>query len=159
MLFSDALDRYLGEITPTEKLSTQRSERVKAETLRIFFGRYALASIDTKLASKYRDHRLAEGKKPNTVRLELALASHLLNIAIREWQVGLAQNPFANIRKPSDGPGRDRRLSPDEERKLRREITGHSNPMLRWIFELAIPSIFWFGHPLSRVAAWPMSNR
>jgi integrase len=138
MLFTDALDRYLAEITPTKKLSTQRPERVKAETLRLFFGRYAMSSINIELANKYRDRRIAEGKKPNTVRLELALASHLFNTAIREWRIGLPQNPFAGMRKPSVGPGRDRRLSFDEEQKLRSKVASHSNPMMRWIFEIAI---------------------
>jgi integrase len=138
MTFGVALDRYLAEVTPTKKESTQRAERLKAVSLRLFFGRYSLAAVNADLVARYRDYRLGEGKKPNTVRLELALASHLFTTAIREWRIGLVQNPVANIRKPSVGEGRDRRLSKDEERRLRKAVATHSNPMLRWIFDLAL---------------------
>jgi len=138
MTFGLALDRYLAEVTPTKKESTQKAERLKAVSLRLFFGKYSLAAVNADLVARYRDQRLGEGKKPNTVRLELALASHLFSVAIKEWRIGLAQNPVANIRKPSPGEGRDRRLSRDEERRLRKAIAVHSNPMLRWIFDLAL---------------------
>lgn len=138
MTFGVALDRYLAEVTPTKKESTQRAERLKAVSLRLFFGRYSLAAVNSDLVARYRDYRLGEGKKPNTVRLELALASHLFTTAIREWRIGLVQNPVANIRKPSVSEGRDRRLSKEEERRLRKAVATHSNPMLRWIFDLAL---------------------
>jgi integrase len=138
MTFGSALDRYLAEVTPTKKESTQRAERLKAVSLRLFFGKYSLAAVSSDLVARYRDQRLAEGKKANTVRLELALASHLFSTAIKEWRIGLVQNPVANIRKPSAGEGRDRRLSKDEERRLRKAVASHSNPMLRWIFDLAL---------------------
>ncbi|WP_201315193.1 site-specific integrase [Dyella sp. EPa41] len=136
--FGAALDRYLAEVTPTKKESTQRAERLKAVPLRTFFGKYSLAAVSPELVAKYRDHRIAAGKKPNTVRLELALASHLFNTVIREWRIGLVQNPVASVRKPSAGEGRDRRLSSSEEKRLRSAVSAYSNPMLRWIFELAI---------------------
>lgn len=138
MTFGVALDRYLAEVTPTKKDSTQRAERLKAVSLRLFFGRYSLAAVNAELVARYRDCRIGEGKKPNTVRLELALASHLFTTAIREWRIGLVQNPVANIRKPAVGEGRDRRLSKEEERRLRKAVATHSNPMLRWIFDLAL---------------------
>ena len=155
LTFGKALDRYLSEVTPTKKPSTQAAERKKAEALRDFFGDYSLAAISPDLIANYRDERLAtprtvrEGKKrvrkpdagtlsANTVRLELALMSHLYTTAIREWRLGLIRNPVANVRKPSPGDGRDRRLSEDEERALRARIKAHSNPMLGWIFTIAI---------------------
>ena len=45
---------------------------------------------------------------------------------------------MANIRKPSPGKGRDRRLSAVEEKRLRKAVVGYSNPMLGWIFEIAL---------------------
>ena len=66
------------------------------------------------------------------------MIGHLFSVAIREWRLGLVQNPVANIRKPSPGKGRDRRLGSDEEKRLREAIRRHSKPMLRWIFEIAI---------------------
>lgn len=155
LTFGEALDRYLSEVTPTKKPSTQAAEKKKAAPLRGYFGGYSLAAISPDLIARYRDERLAtpravrDGQKriqkpeagtlsPNTVRLELALMSHLYTTAIREWQLGLVRNPVANVRKPSPGDGRDRRLSEDEERELRAKINAHSNPMLGWIFTIAI---------------------
>ncbi|MBM2601351.1 site-specific integrase, partial [Pseudomonas sp. BDPW] len=74
----------------------------------------------------------------NTVRLELALLSHLFTVAIQEWGLGLTFNPVLNIRKPSPGEGRDRRLTADEERKLIAAVKKHSNPMLNWIVRIAL---------------------
>lgn len=138
LTFSVAMDRYLVEVTPTKKPTTQRAERVHAETLRSHFGKYSLAAINAEMAAAFRDKRLAQGKSANTVRLDLALLGHLFTTAIREWRLGLVQNPVANIRKPSPGKGRDRRLTPDEETRLRNAVTNYSNPMLGWIFEIAL---------------------
>lgn len=69
MTLGGALDRYLAEVTPTKKESTQRAERLKAASLRLYFGKYSLAAINTDLVARYRDHRLGEGKKPNNAFL------------------------------------------------------------------------------------------
>lgn len=74
----------------------------------------------------------------NTVRLELALLSHLFTVAIQEWRIGLAYNPVANIRKPSAGAGRNRRLAKDEEKHLLAAADKHSNPMFGWLVRLAL---------------------
>ena len=133
-----ALDRYLKEVTPTKKPSTQRNEKIKAANLDEKLGKHALAMITPEIVAKYRDERLSEGKRNNTVRLELALLSHLFTIAIKEWGIGLIYNPVANIRKPSPGRGRDRRLVDDEEERLLTACDQHSNPMLGWMVRLAL---------------------
>ena len=43
-----------------------------------------------------------------------------------------------NIRRPTPGPGRNRRLTPDEEKRLLTAIDQHSNSMLRWIVRIAL---------------------
>lgn len=55
----------------------------------------------------FRDERLEEGKAANTVRLELAMLSHLYTTAIREWRMGLNNNPVQLVRKPSSQQGRE----------------------------------------------------
>lgn len=151
MTFDKALDRYLKEVTPTKRATTQRSEKFKAVPLRKFFGAYSLAAISVDLVARYRDERLASvsGRKskvtgkaellsPTTIRLELALLGHVFTTAIREWRIGLVQNPVANIRKPVIGEGRNRRLNADEEQRLREAVEGYANPMLGWIFDIAL---------------------
>ncbi|HDR9158107.1 TPA: site-specific integrase [Burkholderia vietnamiensis] len=135
---ADALDRYEREIVPTKKASTQRREGARIRELKANFGKYSLAAVTPDLVSRYRDDRLARGKANNTVHLELALLGHLFNVAIKEWHIGLIFNPVANIRKPSPGEGRNRRLSESEQAKLLATVDQHSNPMLGWIVRLAI---------------------
>ena len=133
MTLQEALKRYLAEVTPTKKPTTQRSESVSAQHLISAIGQYSMAALSSELVASYRDQRLAAGKANNTVRIELALLSNLFTIAMQEWGPGLTHNPVASIRKPSPGKGRDRRLTGDEERRLIEAVEGHSNPMLGWI--------------------------
>ncbi|NNC99063.1 MAG: site-specific integrase [Gammaproteobacteria bacterium] len=135
---SDALDRYLKEITPTKKPTTQQGNIVQAKQLNSKLGRFHLSSLNTAQIAAFRDQRLKEGKSNDTVRFELVLLSHLYNIAIREWGVGLAVNHVLNVKKPSAGKGRNRRLEGKEEDRLIAACKEHSNALLAWIVELAI---------------------
>jgi integrase len=147
---SQALDRYVREVTPTKAASTQISERRRAEVLKRHLGRYTLASLTAKTVADYRDKRLSgeiEGgpnsRKPgpkagNTVRLELALLGHLYQVATREWGFGMIPNPVQHIRKPPAARHRQRRLDRDEQVRLFRELEKHSNPMLAWIAKIAL---------------------
>jgi integrase len=62
----------------------------------------------------------------------------MLTIAIKEWGVNLPVNPVTNIRRPSAGAGRNRRLSPQEETRLLEAVDKHSNPMIGWIVRIAL---------------------
>ena len=121
----EALDRYLKEVTPTKKESTQRGDIDRANQLKPELGKYSMAALNADVISKYRDKRLAEGKANNTVRLDLALLSNLYTIAIKEWGLGLTINPVRNVRKPSPGIGRNRRLQEDEEESLLSACDAH----------------------------------
>ena len=143
MTLEAALSRYLSDITPTKKPTTQRGEINKAKKLIEHLGKYSLAALSAEIIAGYRDKRLSEPGRGgnisnNTVRLELALLSHLYTVAIQEWGLGLSFNPVLNIRKPSPGEGRDRRLSVEEERRLLTAVNNHSNPMLGWIVRIAL---------------------
>lgn len=133
-----ALERYLKEVTPTKKPSTQKPEIRREKILSRHLGQYSLASLGAEHVAQYRDNRLAEGISNSSVRLELALLSHLYTIAIKEWGMGLVANPVSNIRKPAPAKGRDRRLVADEEQRLLDACETHSNPMLAWIVKLAL---------------------
>ncbi|MGH1429372.1 MAG: tyrosine-type recombinase/integrase [Arenicella sp.] len=138
MTISSAIERYLKEVTPTKKASTQQRETGRSKQLDSELGKYSLAALNTEIIANYRDDRLAEGKSNNTVRLELALLSHIYTTAIQEWNIGITVNPVANIRKPSPGQGRDRRLTNDEEQRLLKACDEHSNPFLGWMVRLAL---------------------
>ena len=145
MTLSEALDRYLAEVTVNKKTSTAVTERGRAKILKEHLGKYALVTISPVVVARYRDQRLAtispRTGRPitaNSVRLELALLSHLLNTAIREWGIGLQVNPVVNVAKPKPGSGRDRRLTRDEQKRLLEACDATSNPMLGWIVRIAL---------------------
>lgn len=144
LTLESALKRYLAEVSPTKAAKTHQSEKATARILTSRLGKYSLAALSTDIIADYRDARLSEKTRRetltsnNSVRLELALLSHLFTVAIQEWRIGLPFNPVANIRKPSPGQGRDRRLSAEEERRLLTAVNNHSNPMLGWIVGIAL---------------------
>ena len=93
MTLSSAIERYLKEVTPTKKDSTQQRETGRSKQLDSSLGKYSLAALNTEIIANYRDNRLTEGKSNNTVRLELALLSHIYTTAIQEWNIGITQYP------------------------------------------------------------------
>lgn len=151
MTVSAALNRYLVEVSPSKRPSSAASDIRRSKSLIQSLGKYSLAALSAEIIAKYRDERLAgldrkdfNGKpapKPraaNTVRLDLALLGHMFNVAIKEWGIGLAINPVQSIRRPAPGPGRERRLSQAEEKRLFAAVEAHSNPMLSWIVRIAL---------------------
>ncbi|SOP95491.1 integrase [Pseudomonas syringae pv. syringae] len=75
MTLAMALKRYLAEISPTKKPTTQRAEAIKAQKLISHLGKYSMAALSAEIIANYRDTRLASitsrGKPTsnNTVRL------------------------------------------------------------------------------------------
>jgi len=135
---SKALDRYLKEVTPTKKPSTQIREVGRAKQLKSSLGNYSLAALNADKIGVFRDARLAGGKSASTIRLELGLLSNLYTVAIKEWGLGLIANPVLNVRKPPPSKGRNRRLSKKEEKALLKACDAHSNPFFGWIVRIAL---------------------
>ncbi len=138
MLLKQALNRYLSEITPTKRETTAAREKGVCGKLNAALGQYSLAALTPDIVAENRDRRLEAGMSASSVRIELALLSHLFTVAIKEWRIGLHYNPVANIRKPPPHKGRNRRLSADEEKKILEACDKHSNPMLGRIVRLAL---------------------
>jgi len=138
MSIKEAFERYEREVMPTKSEATQEREKSRLKLLKQEFGKYSLAALTSDIVGKYRDARLSYGKANNTVRLELALLGHLYSTAIKEWHIALPTNPVAQIKKPSPGKGRNTRLSTKDQERLLIALREHSNPMLAWIFEIAI---------------------
>jgi len=138
LLFSEALDRYLQDVLSKKRERTQKAERTRAKPLKAFFGKYSLAAITPELIAKYRNQRLSGNdrldqdgnprpRSGNSVRLEMALLGHLFNVAIKEWGIGLTSNPETFVDRPAPGPGRNRRISSEEEQRLLSAVDAHSN--------------------------------
>lgn len=118
LTLGDALDRYGREVTPRKRGGTRELQRVEAWRARPLAARLLASIKPDDLGAHIRD-REAEGCGPNTIRLELALLSHVFTVARKRWGMAGLLNPVKDTDKPSTaGTARTRRLKPGEEAKL-----------------------------------------
>ena len=118
---AEALERYQSETIPTKKQSGR--ERRRADELIMQPGALAprpLAAIRGKDIVTFIKERTTRGAGPNTVRLDLALLSHLFNVARTAWGMESLSNPVDLVKgqRPKLPQGRDRRLIDDEHARL-----------------------------------------
>ncbi|SAK41033.1 phage integrase family protein [Caballeronia fortuita] len=116
---SDALEEYLTSVTSKKRSETSERNRIK-QLQRHPIAQRLIGSLQAADFTRYREERLAV-VSPTTVRLELAVLSHLYTIAIKEWSWPLTHEP-KNVSKPKAEEGRERRLDADEEMRLRAAV-------------------------------------
>lgn len=127
----EIFQRYREEVSPTKK--GHHSEVLRLQALeRAPLASLALVDISAPGVAAYRDGLLRAGRMPSTVNRTLNLISSVLNHARREWALQV-ENPLKDVRRPSAGPGRDRRLLPGEEERLFVELGRARNS---WIVPL-----------------------
>ncbi|MDR2187477.1 MAG: site-specific integrase [Azonexus sp.] len=139
----DALEQYRARISVLKKGYGQEKYRI-AQIGRSFLGGLVVREVTSVDIASYRDLRLSTVNlrmkrllATTTVRQELSLLSNFFDVARIEW--GLCDgNPVTNVRKPKCQPGRDRRLTPREERLILRYCLEHANPDLYSIVVLAL---------------------
>ena len=134
---SEALDRYEREVSSTKKGYLQEKKRIRAWKSHPL-GKRFLASIQGKDFALYRDERIKSGSSANTVRLDLAVISHLFEVARKEWGMEGLHNPVKAIRMPSPPAGRDRRLQAGELEKLLESSSEEMNQVIRFALETAM---------------------
>ncbi|WP_410499169.1 tyrosine-type recombinase/integrase [Chitinibacter sp. S2-10] len=144
----DALSRYGQTVTPDKKGRVRELNRIGFLQTQAFSLR-SLASLTANDFAAYRDRR-RKSVAANTVRLELALISHVFTIAKKEWGIAV-DNPILLIRKPKLPQGRNRRLTAKKEQRLMAAIADHPSPddSLRIAVLLAIGT----GMRLSEIAS------
>lgn len=113
--FSEISERYLAHqrhrLTPKEY---ERQELILENHLKPFFP-VRLAEIRRADVQRYVTHRSADAA-PGTVRKELNVLKHLLNLAV-EWEV-IPMTPAHGVKSPKVPPGRVRYLQATELRAL-----------------------------------------
>ena len=141
---AEGLQRYQEEVVPTKKQSDRERRRV-GELIRQLgpLARRPLAGIRGKDIVTYIKDRAARGAGPNTVRLDLALLSHLFNTARTAWGMESLTNPVDLVKgqRPKLPGGRTRRLVDDEEARLLAAATtygGEIGPIITWAIETAM---------------------
>jgi integrase len=131
---ADLLDRYEDEVLPTKKGSYKEQRRLTL--LKRELGAYTLAQIQPFLVSKYLRTRL-QSVKPVTARRELSILSHALGLAEKDFGIYLPHgNPVSRITLPNIPKGRERRISPEEERCMLDALA--NNPVMQRLISFAI---------------------
>lgn len=140
---TEALDRYKSKVSFYKKGYLQELYRINLICKSFLASKnvHEITSIDI---AKYRDDRLStcniktnKAISPATVRLELALLSNFFDISRIEWGY-CEDNPVKNVRKPTPPPGRNRRLTPREEKLILSYANSHNNKELYSIIIIAL---------------------
>jgi integrase len=110
MLLCDAITKYEIEISPHKKRYQIEIYRLRAWKKQEF-SKLPLHKIRTQHLALWRNQMVDNGFKANTIRLHLAVLSHLFNIARIEWGFEHLKNPVLNLTKPKCIPKRVHRIS------------------------------------------------
>ena len=114
----ECLSRYAQEVIPTKKGDGRRELGfLRQWQERPLAARFMAAIRGSDVADAIREME-GEGKSANTIRLHLALLSHLFETARKEWDMEGLNNPVEVVRKPKLPKGRERRLVDGEESRL-----------------------------------------
>ena len=132
----ELLDRYERTVTRAKKGAESEAYRLKV-LRRHSIAALALDEVTPLMVCSYRDDRLKK-VSPSSVRRELAVLQHCLEIARREWNVGLSKNPVAEITKPSENAARQRRITNAELHRLNEALGRSRNPILANVFRFAM---------------------
>lgn len=133
----DALERYAREISVEKKGRAQELRRIavwKSHPL----AQRALASLRGSDFAKYRDERVVAGRASNTIRLELAILSHLFTVARKEWGMESLVNPVQLIRMPRPSVARSRRLGIGEAEQLQAAALESKSHEIGPLIEIAL---------------------
>lgn len=112
------------------------------------YGSKSLAELRSSDLAGYRDARLVEGMSTNTVRLSLALISHLYTVAIKDWGIEGLNNPVAKLRMPKGSRERDRRPTSAELSDVLKAAAAIDNEM-PVVIEIAIEAAMRRGEHLT----------
>ena len=119
---SALLQDFSREITPHHRGAAVELARI-GTLLRDPIARYKLPALSPVVLADWRDRRLATGITGATVNREINLLSAVLAWGIKERMLDLPANPCAAVRRPPQGPGRDRRPTDDDRRKMAEALT------------------------------------
>ncbi len=132
----DILERYRDEIT-VRKRSMDTEAYILNAFIRNPIAKLTLAQITASHFVTYRDRRLKE-VKPGTVNRELSIIKHALDIAEREWDIPIRQNPLRKLKKLKVNNARSRRLSEEEYHSLIQSIEESRNDLIKPLMNFAI---------------------
>ena len=155
----DLFDQYNKEVAP---LHRSKTTGFMLASLKSKLGDVRMDAFNARDLADWRDKRLKEVKAASVVR-ELNTLSAMLNHARKEWCIQLA-NPVADIKRPTVGASRTRRLIDDEESRLVNVLAPVFGHIVRFALATAmrrgeVLSLLWSNVNLDgRVAVLPMTK-
>lgn len=136
---AEALERYAREITPKKRSAQREAYLIAALLRRPLAGRY-LATIRSKDIADFIRERGCEDVAANTIRLDLALLSHVFETCRSTWGMENLTNPvpLARSAAPRLPPGRNRRFREGEEARLLAACPSMLAQVVRFAIETAM---------------------
>lgn len=134
--FRDLLERYKKEVSPGKRGAVQEIQRIGILASHEIAYR-TLVGLSQQDITSFRDERLSS-VAPATVVRELAILSHVIEVAIRDWGFPLTRNVVKLVRRPVIRNERSRRLAGEEERSLLAGCDAGQIPYLRTLLIIAI---------------------
>ena len=141
-LMNDAIDRYEREILP-QKPRGAKLQKHQLAWWRMRLGHLFRSDVTTSAIAEARARLLSEPgfrnrrRGPATANRYMAVLSHLLTIAVREWE-WLESNPARRLKLLKEPRGRDRFLSEEECTDLLAACCQSANRSLHAVVVLAI---------------------
>ena len=132
----DLIRRYLVDVTPTKRSADTEHLRL-SKMLKAPLCAISLADLSSAPVAAYRDKRAKE-VKPGTVAREMSLLHNVIEVARKEWGVGLSTNVVAQVRRLPVRNARDRRLKPGELDRIIYALEGTRNKLIKPAVLLAI---------------------
>jgi integrase len=132
----ELLERYQCEVSPAKRGSVQEIQRIDVLRRHELAYRTMIGLSQQDIAS-FRDERL-RSVAPSTAVRELAILSHVIEVAIRDWGLPLSRNVVKLVRRPVIKNERKRRLEGNEEQRLLAACDGGKIPFFKTLIILAI---------------------
>ena len=155
----DLFDQYNKEVAP---LHRSKTTSFMLASLKSKLGDVRIDVFNARNLAVWRDERLKEVKAASVLR-ELNTLSAMLKHARKEWCIKIS-NPVTDIKRPSAGASRTRRLIDDEESKLIDALPALYGNILRFTLATAmrrgeVLSLLWSNVDLEAgVAVLPLTK-
>ena len=132
----DILERYRDEIT-VKKRSADTEIYIINAFLREPIANLTLVKINTAHFTKYRQERLKK-IKPGTINRQFGIIKHAFDVAMREWDIPLRENPLAKLKKLKVNDARSRRMKVEEWEAIKQAALICRNPFIMPLIQLAL---------------------
>lgn len=130
----EALQRYQRTVSVHKKRAKIEGYRIKA-WLESTLSHLKLEHLKTYHLAQWRDDKIQLGFKANTIRLHLAVLSHLYNVAKSEWGYEQLMNPVKHLARPKLPKVRETRVTNEDIARL---IENTTSPLLPSMIQMAL---------------------